>query len=125
MAAGHCAGCGEAGEPGECDSCGAQVPVAEESSELAASRRAALASLLARAEELRRGCDAELRVGARVTADQLAGAIVQSGISDLIADVGLACQRLSAFDFDDPRSWARGCVGPYRKSLTWPRSSVT
>src|SRR3954454_8795680 len=98
MTAGHCADCGVAGEPGKCNSCGGQVPAAEESSALAASRRAALASELARAEELWHECDAELRMGARVTADQLAGAVVQSGIFGLILDAGLACQRLSAFD---------------------------
>jgi hypothetical protein len=101
MNAGHCPGCGEAREPGTCDSCGAEVPAAEEASELAIARRAALASLLARAEDLWRECDVERPSGARITGEQLAGAIVQSKLFDVVDDADLSCQRLSALDFND------------------------
>lgn len=101
MKAGHCPGCKEAREPGECEVCGTEVPASEESTELAVTRRAVLASLLERAEELWRECSAGRPPGARLTGEQLAGAVVQSKVLDLLDDAGLACQRLSAFDFDD------------------------
>jgi hypothetical protein len=101
MKAGHCPVCEEAREPGECEVCGAEVPASEESSELAVRRRAVLASLLERAERLWRECDAEPPRSARITAEQLAGAVEQSKLCELLDDAGLACQRLSTFDFDD------------------------
>lgn len=101
MKAGHCPGCEEASEPGECEVCGAEVPDSEESTELAVTRRAVLASLLERAEELWRECSAERPPAARVTGEQLAGAVAQSKVLGLLDDAGLACQRLSTFDFDD------------------------
>jgi hypothetical protein len=60
-----------------------------------------LASLLERAEGLWQECDAERPRGARITGEQLAGAVAQSKLCDLLDDAGLACQRLSTFDFDD------------------------
>ena len=101
MAAARCPGCGELREPGVCAECGADVPATEELSEIAGARRDALASLLERAEESWRGCDGELPLGAKITADQLAGSIAQSRILERLEEAELACQRLSRLDLDE------------------------
>lgn len=113
MKAGHCPVCEEAREPGECEVCGADVPASEESTELAVRRRKVLASLLERAEGLWRECDAERPSGARITGEQLAGAVAQARLIGLLEDAELACQRLSTFDFDD----AAVLGAPVRKAI--------
>jgi hypothetical protein len=101
MAAGHCPVCGEAAEPGSCQSCGAEVPPAEGPSEYAVARNKALSSLVRRASEMRRRWQEDLAPGPKVTADQLAGAFVQSEVLERLDHAEQACQRLSCLDFDD------------------------
>jgi hypothetical protein len=101
MAAAHCPGCGKPGEPGACENCGAEIPTTDELPKIAGTRRQALAALIERANELRRSFAIEPRRGGKITGDQLAGAIMESGILERLDEANLACQRLSGFDFDN------------------------
>lgn len=101
MAAAHCPGCGELGEPGACEGCGAEIPLTDELTKIAGARRKALSSLVERADELRRSFDADPPRAGRITADQLAGAVMQSGILERLDEADLSCQRLSCFNFDE------------------------
>jgi hypothetical protein len=101
MAAARCPACEEPAEPGTCESCGGEVPPAEGPSEFAVARRKALSSLVQRAAEMHRRWDGDPAPGAKVTADQLAGAFVQSEVLERLDHAEQACQRLSCLDFDD------------------------
>jgi uncharacterized protein YbjQ (UPF0145 family) len=108
MAGTMCPGCGELREPGECDACGAQVPESEELSEMAVARRSALSQLMERAKAIAAQCEQDIVPGARMTGEQLAGAIDQSGLIELLPEAGLSAQRLSSFDLDEKATLGAG-----------------
>jgi hypothetical protein len=101
MAGAPCPDCEEVGEPGLCESCGAEVPQVEGLSEIAVARSAALSSPRERAIELQQGWHPGPLAGAQITGDQFAGAFLQSKILERFDEAELACQRLSCHDLDD------------------------
>lgn len=96
-----CPDCGEESQADKCAACGAEVVASDDLSGSAAVRSRAFADLSDRAEGVCRSFETAPVSGPKITGDQFAGAIVQTGLLSLLADVELSCQRLSVFDFDD------------------------
>jgi len=100
----ECPGCGVAREPGVCPECGSDVPAADQVHELARARRNALGGLADEARDLR---DAFSKLPApriRVSPGQYAGAVSDSGVFRLAADMPALGYSLAELDLNDPKT---------------------
>lgn len=101
--AAQCPGCDIPGPAGTCPHCGTQIPSVDAPSESAFARRAALATLLGRAEKLLSRYDELPEPHIPIAADQYATALVDSRALKRMRVSIRYPRKLSSFDLEDSK----------------------